>query len=895
MVSEAWEIVGPQFQAVLDRGEACWTEAQPLPGNRRGQVETYYVTYSLSPILDDDGAVGGVLFISHDTTAQVLEQRRAGALRELRARSMDARTDREACELATRAATSGPDVPFTAVYLIDEGGHRALCAGASYAERPLSELRPAVELKDSFDRASALFVRLAADRCGGKLIDSGTFLIPGARELAPRAYATPIARGAADPVEGFVLAGVSDEMIFDEPYQQFLERVAIVVQSSVVAARERARERRRAEEIAALDQAKTTLVTNASHELRTPLALILGPLEQTLADPELSPGARDQISLAHKSATRMLRLANDLLDFSRLRTGEQLGPFRPTDLAAMTSGLVAMFTSTAERAGLNLTVDCQPLAEPVYVEPEAWEKIICNLLSNALKFTPAGKVYVTLRRQGDGVVLAVQDTGIGIPNAERGRIFGRFYRVGDARAGSREGSGIGLALTRELVHLHGGSIEAQPSPGGPGTRMVVRIPLGRDHLPQSGISDDPVDTTTGGVVTLMLTEASEWLRVDKHEATPLDTGSADRSPARASAGEPMLRVLVAEDNPDMRAYLTRLLTSHYLVQTAGDGSKALAMAVADPPSIIITDIMMPRIDGLKLLHELRQDARAREIPIMLLSARADPETRREALDLGADDYVVKPFGARELVTRVGAVAYRAQIRADVAEARGRARERSLREAEMHALLDDLKSAQRRVVAAGDAERRRIERDLHDGAQQRLMAIRLELGLLGERFQRDQAAARRQLDRLRGELDEALEELRELAHGLYPPLLASDGLYAALSAAARRAAIPVAVEGEVVRRLPRTIENAAYFCCLEALQNAAKHAGNGARASVTLAVHDGVLEFRVRDDGAGFDPHNVAPGHGLINLNDRLAALAGHTEITSRPGEGTTIVGVIPLP
>jgi signal transduction histidine kinase len=309
---------------------------------------------------------------------------------------------------------------------------------------------------------------------------------------------------------------------------------------------------------------------------------------------------------------------------------------------------------------------------------------------------------------------------------------------------------------------------------------------------------------------------------------------------------------------------------------------------------VISDVMMPRADGFRLLHDLRSNPRTRDLPVILVSARADPESTLEALQLGADDYLVKPFGARELVIRIRAVLQSSRIRSENAEARARDEERARSRSELRSLLNHLKAAQRRIAAAGDAERRRIERNLHDGAQQRLMAIRLELGLMAESLELDPASARAQLERLRGDLDEALEELRELAHGLYPPLLASDGLPAALTAAARHAAMPVEVNASQVPRLPRAIETTVYFCCVEALQNAAKYAGAGARAAVRLAVRDGAVEFRVSDDGVGFDRAAVPDGWGLTNMSDRLEALGGEAVITSAPGQGTTVAAQIPL-
>jgi signal transduction histidine kinase len=220
--------------------------------------------------------------------------------------------------------------------------------------------------------------------------------------------------------------------------------------------------------------------------------------------------------------------------------------------------------------------------------------------------------------------------------------------------------------------------------------------------------------------------------------------------------------------------------------------------------------------------------------------------------------------------------------------------RFVRERDWRTVRDELKAAQRRVAAAADDERRRIARDLHDGAQQRLMAVRLQLGLLAERAGDGRAVTHRDLERLRTDVEQALEEIRRLAHGLHPPLLASDGLHAALAAASRRAPIPVEIDGTTTARFARPIENAAYFCCAEALQNVVKHAGAGARASIHLEVRRGALEFRITDDGCGFDGRRDGEGHGLTNLRDRLSAVGGHAEITSIPGCGTTVVGQIPL-
>jgi signal transduction histidine kinase len=308
--------------------------------------------------------------------------------------------------------------------------------------------------------------------------------------------------------------------------------------------------------------------------------------------------------------------------------------------------------------------------------------------------------------------------------------------------------------------------------------------------------------------------------------------------------------------------------------------------------VIISDVMLPGLDGIALLRSLRQNGATRDVPVILVSARTGSEGL-QALELGADDYIVKPFGGRELVARVRATVENSRLRGRSGEARGRAQESANQHRQLRALLDELKATQRRAAVAADAERRRIERDIHDGAQQRLTAIRLKLGVVVERLDGDPVAT--ELERLHGDLDDALQELRELAHGLYPPLLASDGLGTALAAACRRAAVPVELESGDIGRLPPAIESAAYFCCMEALQNVDNHAGPGARARLRLGIRHGVLELEVRDDGAGFAEGAAQNGQGLANLRDRLVALGGDVAITSARGRGTVVSAHLPLP
>jgi len=422
--------------------------------------------------------------------------------------------------------------------------------------------------------------------------------------------------------------------------------------------------------------------------------------------------------------------------------------------------------------------------------------------------------------------------------------------------------------------------------------MIVRVPLRRDTSANGAASQHPPSPRPGRLAELFVAETDRWFL----DARPADVvARSDVTTNGAAREREAMQVLVAEDNADMGTYLCRVLSSRFSVKLARGGAEGYRKALDAPPSVVVADVMMPGMDGFTLLRRLRENPRTNELPVVLISARSDAESTTTALELGADDYITKPFGARELVARVQAALENSQRRAETAEARGRADGLRARDGELRALLNELRAVQRRVAVAADLERRRIERDLHDGVQQRLISIRLELGLVQDLLGRDLHSAGAKLAELRTAAEETLDELRDLAQGVYPSLLTSDGLGVALLAATRRMSIPVSIDAALVIRAPRSIESAAYFCCLEALQNVAKHAGPGASAAVGLSTRNGMLEFYVRDDGAGFDARDVARGRGLVNLRDRVDALGGQLNVISSPGEGTQAVGRIPLP
>jgi len=394
-----------------------------------------------------------------------------------------------------------------------------------------------------------------------------------------------------------------------------------------------------------LDAAKTAFFNNVSHEFRTPLTLMLGPLEDSLADTSepLAPGQRPRIELAHANTLRLLKLVNALLDFSRLEAGRLEPRFVPVDLGAFAAQLGGMFQSAVAKAGLRLTIDCPSLSESVFVDRDMWEKIVSNLVSNAFKFTLEGEIAVRMRELPSSVVLEVADTGIGIPEAELPKVFERFHRVEAAIGRTYEGTGIGLSLVRELTELHGGRVSVE-STLGKGSTFRIELPKGSAHLRPDALATSPSSASTGRTAAAHAAEAAQWARSES-AASAAAPFAKEVVGARAT-------VLVVDDNADLRAYLTSLLSPYYEVSAVGDGVDALAAIRAQPPDIVVSDVMMPRLDGAGLVQALRSDPATVGLPIILLSARAGEEAAARGIDSGSDDYLVKPFSARELLARV---------------------------------------------------------------------------------------------------------------------------------------------------------------------------------------------------------------------------------------------------
>jgi PAS domain S-box-containing protein len=681
--SEIWPIIGPMLESVYASGQATWSEDLLLVLHRNLPREEGYFTFSYSPIRDDDGAIGGVFCACNETTGRVIGERRLRTLRDLSRMEAEAKTAERACEVAARTLGENPgDIPFALIYLLDADAGNARLVATTALEAGGAGAPTRIQLKGASDASSTWPLRRVLDTGTAQLVSNVSTKfgsLPGGPwpESPEAALVVPISEPGQTGPTGFLVSGLSPRRVIDADYGSFLELVAGHVGTSMANARAYEEERKRAEALADIDRAKTAFFSNVSHEFRTPLALMMGPLEDALTQSDGLPAAdRERLELAHRNCLRLLKLVNTLLDFSRIEAGRIQASYEPTDLAVLTTELASGFRSAVERAGMKLVIDCPSLSEPVYVDREMWEKIVLNLISNAFKFTFEGEIAVALRYEGSTVQMTVRDTGTGIPADEIPHLFERFHRVKCARGRSYEGSGIGLALVQELVKLHRGGVRIE-SELDRGSRFIVSIPLGKAHLPADRIDAARTLASTGLRTEAYIEEALRWLPDEPHAprrppAETLDQAAeelgADRSISLPPhARQTVQRILVVDDNADMREYVRRIL-SGYEVEAVADGLAALRVARQRTPDLVLTDVMMPGLDGVGLLRELRADAQLGGVPVILLSARAGEEARIEGMHAGADDYLIKPFSARELLARVESHVKMAHYRHEATEA-----------------------------------------------------------------------------------------------------------------------------------------------------------------------------------------------------------------------------------
>ena len=641
-LAEGWDVLAPLIHDAMATGVASWVPALQLLLNRAGYREEAYFSVSHAPARDDAGATVGVLTVCSEVTEQVIGERRLRLLRDLslRAGGYAADVATTCAQLIEVIGGHRLDVPFAAVYLRDGDVLRRIAAtGTDASGDPVGPALPdVVPVGGEPAAADPWQLRAAATGTSAQATDVSERLAVRAGpwdDPVGTALTLPLPTADRQQPLGVLLTGVSPSCGLDEAYRSFFElltqQVAVAVRNTQV----HEEERRRAEALAELDRAKTDFFTNVSHEFRTPLTLLLGPLADALADSDepLTGTQRERVDTAWRNTERLLSLVNSLLTFAGLQAGRAGVAAREVDLAELTAELVSVLRSAVERAGLRFVVDCPPLPHRVAVDPVDWEKVVTNLVSNALKFTFVGEIRVALDSDDQHVRLTVADTGIGIAAADQPRLFERFHRLHGARSRSHEGTGIGLALVRELTLLQGGDVQVESTPGS-GTTFVVTLPW--SAITTDGARPAAVGGTgSGAIAQAAAGDALGWLGEPAQQPERADVTAGATRPD----GEPAdARILVADDNRDMRTYLQQLLGAQgWDVETVADGQAALDVIRERPPDLLLTDVMMPVLDGFALVRALRRDEATRALPIVVLSARAGQEAGVEGLDQGADD------------------------------------------------------------------------------------------------------------------------------------------------------------------------------------------------------------------------------------------------------------------
>jgi signal transduction histidine kinase/GAF domain-containing protein len=850
---EVWDAIGPLHQAVLEQGRSTIREDAGFLLQRRGFLEECYFTFSYSPIVDESG-VAGVFTAITETTPRVVDARRLRTLSALGECAGAGGTAEAACAAAVEAlAANDRDIPFALIYLLEAGGRRARLAGRAGldAGRPLAPdtIAPASRRAPwPLERVLAHLQPVVESLDPGEVAAAGRW----AHGLAPRAaLVVPLRDMAGGRAAGAAVLGVNPALELDRGQRGFLEMVARQLSVVIGDARAHEAERARADLLADLNRAKTEFLGDVSHELRTPLTLVLGPLGDFLADPAAVPALqRWRVELALRSTRRLSRLVDRLLEFSRIEEGRMQAAPAPVDLSALTAEVAGAFGPAVRAAGLRLIVDCRPLGEPAYVDRELWEKALLNLIANAFKFTERGEIRVACRRVGRQAEVVVADTGVGVPADEVPHLFERFHHAQSGWARSSEGVGIGLALVKETVELHGGSMSVR-SREGRGTTFTVTLPLARRPPAPPAALRASRRPASPGEAPDVIAEVERWT----------DRSGPVEEPGPAAGS----RLLVVEDDPDMRRYVVDLLRQHWQVQGCADGRQALAAARAHLPDLVLADVMLPAMDGFELLRRLRASPRTARVPVILLSARAGGEATVEGLAAGADDYLVKPFSAEELVARV---------------------------------RTHLELARARESQARHTERQRVARELHDSVLQTLYGIALGAESIRGLAEHDPPGASGVAEYLLQLSRSGLEEMRALILELRPEALEHHGLVTSL----RRLVAPMASRHGVRVELALGDEPEASLeakeallrIAQEALHNVARHAG-AARVSVRLGEDGaGALTLEVTDNGIGFDVAAVPAGHlGQRTMRERAELVGGTLKVVSSPGRGTRVMARVP--
>ena len=651
-------------------------------------------------------------------------------------------------------------------------------------------------------------------------------------------------------------------------------------------------------------RAKGQFLTVMSHELRTPLALILGPLASLLSDESSErepppPSIRADLERIQRSARRLHRLVDDILEHQKIEAGKQELDWEVVDAGELCADIVDAARPAAAPGGITLSLEADSGMEPVPLDRRKFEKIVLNLLGNALKFTPqGGRIVVRLRRIGAELEFSVEDTGPGIPADKQHLLFKRFQQIDASATRKHEGTGIGLSLVKELAELMGGKACVE-STVGVGSRFFVRLPCVADRIVAPRPSQGMIGATNHA-------QGAGYFEAPAPRARHAGTSG------RGS------RVLVAEDNPDMGAYLVDILSAEHEVELMTNGRAALEAALARRPEVIVSDVMMPEMDGFELVRRLKGDPASRDIPILLLTARAGRVAAVGGLDMGADDYLSKPFDPAELLARVRAAERLHRMHVELGE----------KNRELAGALQRLTATQEELVQAGKMAAvgtmlAGLSHEMNNPLAIILMNAQLSLRRLGATKEPgDEAALRKRLHtieaqatRCSGLVHTLLEYSRGKPTGHEPcdVRAALDRVleFTTAQASAREVRLDVWQDPEAPSAV---LANVAQLdaALLNVVGNALDAVLGGGTVSVVARPVDKIdvgkdaipgVEFEVCDTGCGISAENLdhifepffttkPPGQGTglgLTLTQRFVMdHGGRIHVTSKTGAGTTV-------
>lgn len=678
---------------------------------------------------------------------------------------------------------------------------------------------------------------------------------------------------------------------------------------AVVLERE-AQERARVEE---LDRFKSKFFASITHELKTPLTMILASLD-LMIDGELGPVTalqRSTLQATSRSGVKLLKLIGDLLDLSKLEESRLRLRIEEHDLVAYLRDLLQQTEPLAERKAVSVKFVSSASRVPVWCDLDRVERVFINLLSNAFRFTPPqGSVTLEVRDEGAAVLVLVSDTGPGFPPALAERIFERFYQVDDDKRRARGGAGIGLALARELTELHGGSIWGESKPGS-GASFSVRLLKGREHFDPAALerrthTSDKVQGKRASDVGLAgwdLGFESRYRFIDIDQATEKRVVERD-----ADEGQRLHTVLVVDDTPDVVRVVNLALRQHFRVFSAPDGLKGFALAVEHRPTLIITDLSMPEVDGLELTRRLREDARTRHIPIVMLTARGDLEDRVLGLETGVNAYLAKPFAPKELLSTVRSLLSTQEHTAELVLSQHSASLESIAGGLAHEIRNPLNYIKNAVLAIQSDVQAVLGRLEAGGAQP--PETRAAIEKASQRMNRMFETAQSGVKRIGGTVDLMLRYGREgytrsiEPHDVYAAI--SDVIEVVVPATASDAKVATALEGDgTIECEPQELHQALTNLIQNALE--AVPPGKGL-VEVTGKVEGPELVLSVRDNGTGIKPEDQARiftpffttkdvgrglGMGLTITRRCIVALGGRISMRSQPGAGTEFTVRLP--